>query len=379
MKGAVQPLSFSRNENYKESVQHMYGTETSYTFGEARMEAYALVLDRARVELDDRFRRRVMELKQNRDYKGFIESYGTHYPHAVTYGGRGVLRMEMDKTTFSRMMSQGVDVATNANVALKFVSAGGGVTEGSEVSDSFREEMSNQFDSFRWVGGSAGFGKESWQVGDKVTPVFLDLRPIDALLAAPFFSDPKVIGEVRQGLGNEIARYLSSAPQPRVESVAPETYMVEVERLELVRAGEADRKAELTGSIAIKGYDARGRAELPGEAEVWKQNEEEPLEVPDGTSHLLAAEGRAVRRVFAVDDDAKGGYAVIEVKLREQDRGIEAIGGGKADDLGTVRSAKLYWRSMRASPGSTGNLRVRGTNCAGACLEVRVHYRMVKQ
>ncbi|MEN8158933.1 MAG: MAC/perforin domain-containing protein [Myxococcota bacterium] len=378
-KGGMQPVSFSRNETYKQSVQHMYGSESSYTFGEAKMEAYALVLDRARVKLDERFRRRVMELKENRNYKGFLESYGTHYPHAVTYGGRGVLTMEMDKTTFSKMMSQGVDIATNANIALKFISAGGGVTEGSEVSDSFREEMSSQFDSFRWVGGSAGFGKESWQVGDKVTPVFLDLRPIEALLGAPFFSDPEVIGKVRQGLAQEIARYLTSAPKPREESVAPETYMVEVERLELVRAGEADRKAELTGTIAIKGYDSRGRTELPGEAEVWKQGKKQPLEVRDGTSHLLADQGRPVRRVFAVGDDAKGGYAVIEAKLREQDTGIEAVGGGEADDLGTVRSNKIYWRSMRASPGSTGSVRVRATNCGMSCAELRVHYRYLKQ
>lgn len=123
-----------------------------------------------------------------------------------------------------------------------------------------------------------------------------------------------------------------------------------------------------------------GKSELPGEAVVWKQDGEEVTAVKDGTSYFLQAQGAPARRIFAVDDEAvkRGGYAVVEAKLVERDGGVEAIGGGDVD-FGTVQSTKLYWRTMRQPPGSTGMLRLRKTGCTGLCPEVRVHYRWVKQ
>ena len=156
----------------------------------------------------------VEELARTRDYEDFIGAFGTHYPYAVTFGGRGILQMEMDKTTYNKLVGQDVSIQNNVNAQIKMVSGGAGFAEGESVSSSFKEGDELPARQLPVDRRNGGLRQGGWNVTDRVAPIYLDLRPIDELLAPPFFRDSTIITEVRRDLREAVLAYLAAAPKP---------------------------------------------------------------------------------------------------------------------------------------------------------------------
>ena len=318
--------AFQWNETFRDAVKEMYEEEKTKTWGEAFVVVYALVLDKARVKLDERFRSRVRELAETRDYDDFIAAYGTHYPHSIAYGGRGIHEMTMDRNTYSRLASQQVDFQKNATATLASTLMRG-TTPGFQdfystdntIDDEFKRAMSDQLDTFKWVGGIGGFSKETWQVGDKVTPVYLDLRLIDELLAPPHFTDPEITQTVRKGLADAVVKYLASVPPLSEKSVQPDVYEIIVEKIECVKSGEADRILELFGRIEVAGFQKKGRKPIASAEQTtlaWERGPKDPVDCVDTNYYNLQSgqrDGQHHRHVFAVsaDDVAAGAYVQV--------------------------------------------------------------------
>jgi len=346
------------------------------------------VLDRARMKLDPKFRKRVEQLAKSRNYDAFIKSFGTHYPNAITYGGRGIQEIEMTKTTYEKMVSENVDINMDALGTTVASAVSGKVptfddyfSGSSDIDDSLKRELSDQLENFRFIGGSGGFGKDSWQVGEKPTPVYLDVRTLDGLLAPPHFTDEVITGEVRQGLKKAIEAYMASAPKPKTKSIKPMLFEVAVEQVQCVKAGEIDRIAEVQGRIEMHGFGARGK-EKPGNVVAWSREGSDHIAVREGQSHNLKSSpnpGESARRVFALSEaELKTGFVTIEAELSEYDQTGEKIvrtaTGGNAS-LGKKKKT-LYFKTMKTGAPQTGSLKFKKKGCSGRmCLEMQVNYR----
>ena len=389
--------AFQWNETFRDAVKEMYEEEKTKTWGEAFVVVYALVLDKARVKLDERFRSRVRELAETRDYADFIAAYGTHYPHAIAYGGRGIHEMTMDRSTYSRLASQQIDFQKNATATLASTLMRGSTpgfqdfySTDNTIDDEFKRAMSDQLDTFKWVGGVGGFSKETWQVGGqghaRLPRPAADRRAPGAAALHGARDHPD--GTEGAGRGDrEVPRF---GPAVERGERPADVYEVVVEKIECVKSGEADRILELTGQIEVVGFQKRGREPIPsaeGTTLVWKRGPNEPIDCVDTNYHNLQSgqrEGESHRHVFAVsaDDVAAGAYVQIVGRLAESDakgEGVaEQITGSANEDLGTKTSPKLKFSTMKTAPGRTGVLRYRESGCSPVCAEARIHYRTMK-
>jgi len=243
--------------------------------------------------------------------------------------------MELNKETYSRLLSQGVDIATNASLTLKAVSLGGSVTESKEVSDSFKNEMSTA--GRHASAGSAAAPASARRAGRSATrsrPSSSTCAPSTSYSARPSSRRPR--SRPRRGKGSR-RRSPPTSRARRSRARSPCGPRPSRSRSSASRSrvrGEIDRIAELTGTLAIRGFVPNGRSELPGEPVVWSADS--PEAVKDGTSYFLQARGAPARRFFAVakDDVTRGGYAVVEANLAEKNAGAEMIGGDETQAFG---------------------------------------------
>ena len=92
-------FGFSDTINRARSIIHAENHELS--IGTSQVALYALVLNKAHMQLNKEFRDRLSYLQAfptDANFDAFIASYGTHYPYAVIYGGIGVLELQYDGT-----------------------------------------------------------------------------------------------------------------------------------------------------------------------------------------------------------------------------------------------------------------------------------------
>lgn len=182
---------------------------------------YALVIDKARVQLSDDFYGRVLELRDRYLAAGqlplsamrpLIEGFGTHYPFAVTYGGMACMEMDFTETEVQQAKMDGYSVEASASGGFGGISGGVSAGHSETHKASSDRAQSRERVTFHTFGGSMSKGQGwSLQKGEEV-PIYLDLRPLPELLSPIFFEDECISEVIRDKLAQAITLYLAGKP-----------------------------------------------------------------------------------------------------------------------------------------------------------------------
>lgn len=206
--------SFSADGSHQESQKTIDSESLSMVQNRAIVTHYGLVLDKSRIELSDEFRGRIIELRNRMvadfpiDWQAFFESYGTHYPYAVTYGGMAWSETTIETSTKTLETSTDDKVSASASGVLDDVLSVG-VNASSDYSEGSKSAQGSTYSrtNYGTYGGSFSKGG-GWSVGrGEELPVLLDLRPIMELLSPSYFDDPVIYGDLRAAMKTEYEKY----------------------------------------------------------------------------------------------------------------------------------------------------------------------------
>ncbi len=255
--GKAAPGSFSASTTMTSARKSIAEEKLSRTRGLARAVFYDLVLDPQHMELDDLFAAEAARLPVNGGYDAFIETFGTHYPVAVVYGGLGVLEIDATESMRQDMRQHGISIKLEASVMLDAASktnASFGYEHSSEHAETFREVMGSQTENFYWIGGThAGASNAGWTVGtDGVVPVHVQLRPIWELLSPLNFDDPAVYVLARQSLRAKVEGRLARAGIGLPGGADEGTYVEEVPVGCVGRAGDEPGAKSVPGERSVR-------------------------------------------------------------------------------------------------------------------------------
>ncbi|MGC3966615.1 MAG: MAC/perforin domain-containing protein [Pirellulales bacterium] len=219
-------LSFGLDGSYQHERSDMSRSGSGRTISMAQEVKYALVLDRARVALDEGFYRRVLRIRDDKlagkhpDYASLVDSFGTNYPYAVTYGGTAFQEKDFTDAEAMTTTSQGFNISQQSSATLEGVTVGRTIGGGSSWSDSSGSSSKDEDDGVQTIGGELSKGG-GWSLPDhSEVPVLLDLRPLDELFSPLFFSDPIVWKEMR----NEVHNYLGERATSRARTLDTDNF-----------------------------------------------------------------------------------------------------------------------------------------------------------
>src|SRR5262249_32215893 len=127
--GIEKVMSMSVKGSYHEKIERQREQETRYTVDRSVTTDYALLTEIHNLRLDDRYRaavlsnlKRLLTPGDAPEWKTFVQNYGTHYVHALTYGqtefSESQSTMEAEATAFE----QGFKLEAKAKASLEGVS-----------------------------------------------------------------------------------------------------------------------------------------------------------------------------------------------------------------------------------------------------------------
>ena len=155
----------------------------------------------------------------------FLTDYGTHYAHAITYGGRAVRTAKFDKTDVLKMIGDSHNLNTsegfefqlhlgNKNVGYDVKGGGeGGTTRGTKATQETSKSYKTEEAQTKCYGG-VSCSADAITIGNEPIPIYLDLVRLDRLLAPPYFTDLTVVRDLRRAVAAEIDKVLANAPPP---------------------------------------------------------------------------------------------------------------------------------------------------------------------
>ncbi|MEM8813879.1 MAG: MAC/perforin domain-containing protein, partial [Pseudomonadota bacterium] len=250
-------FGFGNSRSHNEAIETLTSRDREMSISIARATFYDLVLDKARMPLGEEFEARIERLIDRPDYRGFVETFGTHYAAAVVYGGMGLLQMEYTSEMRRKAEESGESLNTQIQAAAE-KTASGSVNSGEsrENRNVFEEQFGSQTENFYWVGGThAGSSKDSWSVGeDGAVPIYVQLRPLSELLAPPYFTDPVILRRVRPNLQEAIDAYIAeNAARSFVGAEVPRIYELEFVSVKIDDFGdEPNEQLELSGFVNVE-------------------------------------------------------------------------------------------------------------------------------
>lgn len=171
-----------------------------------RHKLYALVVDEPFVRLSDAFIDAVEDARRFDRYDELIERFGTHYPHAVTYGSAARMWAEFSENTLDEWSQSSQGIKASAKGAIKgiSVSVGGGRYQENIENNSFLASASVK--ETQMVGGT---GSQAAGGTGTPYPILADLRPLHLLLnPLNFPGEEEIYNEVREKLRAAIESYM---------------------------------------------------------------------------------------------------------------------------------------------------------------------------
>jgi len=235
--------------------------------GYARIERYTLVLDEPNAQLSENFRRAIDSLADGRTSAGsVVNTFGTHYAKAISYGGLGKAEKTMTSVEVAEYLSskQGFSAGGGA----KGASLNGGFSEGRSSERSTESVFTR--DEFTAVGGSGSMTSTGWQVSDSDTvPVRYDLRRLSDLINPILFdvrspADATKYLRARNALRAEIDRRMNGAPDFANGYMGPRFFEIELHSLRCTNQGD-DRTNTimLRGTLDLSFTDDTGPRNVP--------------------------------------------------------------------------------------------------------------------
>jgi len=194
--------------SFEESAGYKGNSDAEHTIAISQQTTirYVVVLDKRWLKLAPHFVSEVHEAASRQlnsegeagHFDELFRSFGTHYPHAVTYGNRTYSLAVLDEDGLSDLASHG----TNLSVALEVpieegVTAGGGISRTKKDERGHRATFSEETEFSKSVG-----------THEQPGPVLIDLRPITEILQPPFLVD-ETVGRALPQLQAGLERFLA--------------------------------------------------------------------------------------------------------------------------------------------------------------------------
>ncbi|WP_094586159.1 MAC/perforin domain-containing protein [Synechococcus sp. BO 8801] len=228
--------SFSYNSSNSDMTKFnsMQANKTAFTQSQYSHIEYAVVVNKIDLPLSGNFKEAIGFLLDGLEagtlsdqmLTDFIETWGTHYAYALTYGSQGSGTYRFSEDQMSQMVEKGVNYsqAWEANAKVKVMGSGGSIGGGSsnetdnQMQSSFASIVQDSDEHYICSGGASCEGGEP--KGDPKVPIYLDLRPISQLMGPPFYHDPKIVLQIRDRVHDAIQSYAFVQLQDR-----PAAYM----------------------------------------------------------------------------------------------------------------------------------------------------------
>jgi MAC/Perforin domain len=153
-------------------------------------------------------------------YRRWITKWGTHYSPWVQMGGRALLSKTISASTFSKLVSEKVDIEAGASGTYEEVSGQVNASSSTEDTKKFKSLSKTTLSDLQYVGGNPNlnpFSEWSKTVDDNPAPIKIQLEFLSKLLVAPYFADQPGLDQRRANLEKAINDYLKEEGIPAVD------------------------------------------------------------------------------------------------------------------------------------------------------------------
>ena len=189
----------SLNVDYNEMSKSISENDKMYIMNEAECSIYKThVKQYGPPELADDFLNGLKTIdgktweSGNKEYRAFIESFGTHYIKDALMGSRYTYILETSNSKYTQMLDKGVNIAAEASYsAVASLSVSSSLKTSSASHDEFEKNMSNKFVTSLGAPMPGNLEMESWfeQTKDEPMPISYTISPITQLLNMPTTKD----------------------------------------------------------------------------------------------------------------------------------------------------------------------------------------------
>jgi len=191
--------------------------------GYMRFKKLALVVDPPYARLTDRFIDAVADARRHGDFNELIRKFGTHYPHAITYGAAGRLSQRISAKAMQKHRETTSSSSSNENVSFLVGNTSAYRASQNQTGASIKE--SNEFGEriFDAVGGNGSWDQNGFSAGDAHYPILADLRPLSDLLNPINFPEqPEIYVGLRRRFALAIEQYIIAKASLSEASLIPE-------------------------------------------------------------------------------------------------------------------------------------------------------------
>lgn len=207
---------FSASSTYQETQEQTSAQASMFTHAEAVNERFTLTLDLvtdpAELKLSSQFTDAVRRLptEPGPAFQDFVGRFGTHVSSRVVFGGRAYQATEIELQAYAQLVSQGVNVTTQAQVTFDDLKAGGGSGTTSEDQKRFLEATKDSRTEMEYSGGIANSDVNQWlaTVPGDPAPVKLGLELLSDLLVPRWIDGDAGLERKRELLEQAILEYI---------------------------------------------------------------------------------------------------------------------------------------------------------------------------
>jgi hypothetical protein len=187
--GGYGPLSFSASGSYEDFSKHTESTSSIVMF--ASFDVQVWVLSWQQTKLSQAFQEAVSQLPITYDesaYFKFIDTFGTHYPERIVYGGLGYQSYTFTRESRAQLEGDKVNISVAAEVGLA-ISAGVGGETSRERQEFQSLSNASSASSLLYVGGTNQSSYETFvgSIAQNPIPVQLKLEELTELLTEENF------------------------------------------------------------------------------------------------------------------------------------------------------------------------------------------------
>ncbi|WP_223638527.1 MAC/perforin domain-containing protein [Corallococcus sp. EGB] len=220
-------VSFSASIAYRQLEKTSGSNETIETFVQSYFEDCSIQLNDnfpQKLPLSSRLTSAVAKLTSESDCAEFIKTFGTHYAHEVTFGGRMYQRIHIKAQEYSKLVERGVDISTSASATYQGATASTGSSTSTSSSSAFKQSSGLTIDSIQWVGGTPNTDFDEWvkTIRQDPKPLQLDLRPLYELFTAAHFPNVPDLQKKKTWMVRAVDQHLRTEgfTRPDVSSLA---------------------------------------------------------------------------------------------------------------------------------------------------------------
>ncbi|MEO0464626.1 MAG: MAC/perforin domain-containing protein [Pseudomonadota bacterium] len=196
----------------------------SQAVGFSKQKQFALIRDHAQSELDGFFRDDVISAVESGDFSRLIDTYGTHYSYATTYGSRAQLRSTATETGYRNLVGESSSESSSKGANALIVEASTDENKSSQIGTGIERRTQYGSAVFTAVGGNGSWNEQGYSSGATPYPILTDMRPLSELLNPMNFPNrPDVFGQGKRAFERAIERTLiGAARRLETRSLLPE-------------------------------------------------------------------------------------------------------------------------------------------------------------